>query len=103
MDWWTAVIKNICRRVNASEFELLYSTTVFSTQCKSLEIYCCTISSISQQRMFYSLQIMQCVSKDTARAASVASCQHRHADSCTRMLQVLMKVLEEGGLVHKPL
>ena len=97
MDWWTAVLKSICREVNASEFELLAPQFLqLSTKFGNLLLY-----HKQYQLAEHILQFAdQCV---ITLATSFATCQHPQADSYTHMLQALMEVHEEDGLVNRAL
>ena len=100
MDWWTAVLKSICRKVDASEFELLAPQFLqLSTKFGNLLLHYKQYQLAEHILLFAD----QCVSKDIYLAYSFATCQHPQADTYTSMLQALMKVHEEDGLVHKAL
>lgn len=100
MDWWTAVLKSICRKVDASEFELLAPQFLqLSTKFGNLLLHYKQYQLAGDILLFADL----CVSKDTYLAYSFATCQHPQADTYTHMLQALMKVHEEDGLVHRAL
>ena len=97
LDWWTVLLKNICKRFSATEFKLLAPQFIqLSTKCGNLLLY-----HKQHQLAADILQFAdQCVS---ALAASFITCQHTQADSYTGLLVALMKVYEEDGLVHKAL
>ena len=100
VDWWTVVLNNICRRVNASDFNLLAPQFIqLSTKFGNLLWHHKQFKLANHILQFAD----KCIDNDTALAASFATCQHPQADSYTGMLQALMKVYEEDGLVHRAL
>ena len=100
LDWWTALLKNICIRVSASEFQLLAPQFIqLSTKCGNLLLYHKQYQLAADILQFAD----QCVFLDVAVAFPFITCQHTQADSYTGLLVALMKVYEEDGLVHKAL
>ena len=99
MDWWTVVLKNICRRMPIAEFEQLATrflqlSTKFGNLLLSHQLY-----QLAGDILLFA---DQCVNS-TSLAASFSTCQHPQADSYTGMLQALMRVYKENGLEHKVL
>ena len=94
--WWGVLLENICRLVHASEFERLAPQFFqLSTKFGKLLLF------HKQYRLAESiLQFAdQCVSEDVTIPLTI--CRNSQADSYTAMLQALMKVYEEDGLVDK--
>ena len=99
MDWWTAVLKNVCRRMLIAEFEQLATRFLqLSTKFGYLLLYHKQYQPAGNILLFAD----QCVN-NTTLAASFATCQHPQADVYTSMLQALMKAYEEDQQVHKAL
>ena len=100
LDWWTVLLKNICRRVTASEFERLAPQFLqLSIKLGNLLLYHKQYHVAEDILQFAD----QCILEDFILAVFFATCKHPQADSYTAMLQALMKVYEEDGLVHRAL
>ena len=100
LDWWTVLLKNICRRVTASEFERLAPQFLqLSTKLGNLLLYHKQYHLAEDILQFAD----QCILEDFILSVSFTTCEHPQADSYTGMLQALMKVYEEDGLVHRAL
>ena len=104
LDWWTVLLKNICKsmQVHASEFERLAPEFLqLSTKLGTLLLY------YKQYQLAEKILLLadNCVTvtADFTLGFSFTTCQHPQADSYTGMLQALMKVYEEDGLVHRAL
>ena len=98
LDWWTVLLKNICIRVTASEFERLAPQFLqLSTKIGNLLLF------HKQYQLAESVLLFtdHCISGDVTLDFYFAICQHAQADSYTAMLQTLMKVYEKDGLVNK--
>ena len=101
VNWWTMLLSNICRlMMSISELQLFASEFLqLSTKFGNLFFYHKQYQLAGKFLEFAD----QCVMKDRALAESFTTCQHPQADSYTGMLQALMKVYEEEGLVHSAL
>ena len=100
VEWWTAVLKNVCRMVNTSEFELLAPPFLqLSTKFGNL------LMCHKQYRLAGDILLFtdQCVCKDIILADSFTTCQHSQAQSYTSLLNALVKTYEEDGVVHRAL
>ena len=98
LDWWTVLLKNICRR--GTEFERLAPQFLqLSTKIGNILLY------HKQYQLAESVLLFadQCILEDFNVSVSFTTCEHPQADSYTAMLQALMKVYEEDGLVHRAL
>ena len=95
LDWWTVLLKNMCKRVSTSDFQFLAPQFIqLSTKCGNLLVYHNQYQLAADILLFAD----QCVS---ALAAPFLTCQHTQADSYTGLLVALMKVYEKDGLAHK--
>lgn len=100
MDWWTALLKNVCRNVNTFDFELLGPDFLqLSTKFGTLLLYHKQYQLAGDILLFAD----QCIGNNTALATSFTSCQHPQADSYTNLLLTLIKVHSETKRVHSVL
>ena len=73
LDWWTVLLKNMCKRVSTSEFKLLAPQFIqLSTKCGNLLLYHKQYQLAADILQFAD----QCVSADNAVAFPFITCQH---------------------------
>ena len=100
VEWWTAVLYNVCRMVHSPAFghlapHFLQLSTKFGNLLRYHKQY-----QLAGDILFFA---DQCVCKDITLAFYFTNCRHPQADSYTGLLQALMRVYEEDGVVHRAL
>ena len=96
VEWWTAILNNVCGKVPNSKFVLL-APNLLSAKFGNLLLY------HRQYPLARKILLVadQCVSKDPALVANFSTCQHPQADSYANMLQALMKAYEKDGANYR--